>query len=171
MALSALTPQQAAEKLKDGAVLVDIRSSGEYAHRHIDGALSLPLDQLSHQALPAGRTVIFSCLSGMRTRQNAATLAQCAGDCPEVYILEGGLNAWAKAGLPVQVKPGQPLDIMRQVQIAAGSLVLLGAVLGFAVSPWFYALCAFVGAGLLFAGLTGFCGMAKLLACMPWNRA
>ena len=88
----------------------------------------------------------------------------------ETYILEGGIDAWKKAGLPVALDRSQPIDIMRQVQIVAGSLVLIGAVLGFFVAPGFYALSAFVGAGLLFAGISGFCGMAKLLGLMPWNR-
>ena len=170
MTLPSLSPEQAAEKIRAGAVMVDIRSAAEYSGKHIGGALSLPLDQLDGEHLPQDGVVVFNCLSGMRTRQNAAQLQNCAACCREVYILDGGLNAWAKAGLPVHARPGQPLDIMRQVQIAAGSLVLLGAALGALVSPWFYLLSAFVGAGLVFAGLTGFCGMARLLACMPWNR-
>ena len=172
MSLPTLTPQQTAEKIQNGAILVDIRSSAEFAGKHIDGAASLLLDQIGSQPLPfsAGDTVIFSCLSGMRTRQNAELLKQSAQACNEVYLLEGGLNAWQRAGLPVEAKPGQPMDMMRQVQIAAGSLVLLGFLLGSLVSPGFYLLCAFVGAGLVFAGLTGFCGMARLLAHMPWNR-
>ena len=172
MSLPTLTPQQAAEKMQNGAILVDIRSSTEFTGKHIDGAASLPLDQIGSQPQPfsAGDTVIFSCLSGMRTRQNAELLKQSAQACNEVYLLEGGLNAWQRAGLPVEAKPGQPMEMMRQVQIAAGSLVLLGFLLGSLVSPGFYLLCAFVGAGLVFAGLTGFCGMARLLAHMPWNR-
>ena len=88
----------------------------------------------------------------------------------ETYILEGGLDAWKKAGLPVTLDRSQPIDIIRQVQIVAGSLVLSGVVLGALVAPGFYALSGFVGAGLLFAGISGFCGMARLLAVMPWNR-
>jgi rhodanese-related sulfurtransferase len=95
-------------------------------------------------------------------------LAQAA-DC-EAYILDGGLEAWKRAGLPVTVDSTQPIDIIRQVQIAAGSLVLLGMLLGFLVSPQLYLLSAFIGAGLLFAGLSGWCGMAKLLGLMPWNQ-
>jgi len=85
-------------------------------------------------------------------------------------ILDGGLDAWKKAGLPVALDRSQPIDIIRQVQIAAGSLVLMGMLLGTLFSPGFYALSAFVGAGLVFAGVSGFCGMAHLLALMPWNR-
>jgi hypothetical protein len=81
------------------------------------------------------------------------------------------LDAWKRAGLPVAEDRRQPLELMRQVQIAAGSLALLGAVLGAAVNPWFHALSGVVGAGLVFAGVTGTCGMATLLRQMPWNRA
>jgi rhodanese-related sulfurtransferase len=88
----------------------------------------------------------------------------------EAYIVEGGIEAWKKAGLPIAKDRSQPIEIQRQVQIAAGSLVLLGVVLGLAVSPAFYAVSAFVGAGLTFAGFSGWCGMATLLARMPWNR-
>jgi rhodanese-related sulfurtransferase len=113
--------------------------------------------------------VIFHCRSGARTKGNAARLAAVSPKC-ETYILEGGLDAWKKAGLPVALDRSKPIDIMRQVQIAAGSLVLLGVVLGTLVNPGFYALSGFVGAGLLFAGVSGFCGMARLLGVMPWNR-
>lgn len=88
----------------------------------------------------------------------------------ESYILEGGIDAWKKAGLPVAFDRKAPIPTMRQVQIVAGSLVVLGTVLGATVAPAFYALSAFVGAGLVFAGVTGFCGMERVLALMPWNR-
>ena len=86
------------------------------------------------------------------------------------YIVDGGLDAWKAAGLPVEEDRGQPLELMRQVQIAAGSLVLTSVALGFLVGPAFFGLSGFVGAGLLLAGATGWCGMARLLAGMPWNR-
>jgi rhodanese-related sulfurtransferase len=104
----------------------------------------------------------------MRTAANAERLAGCS-DAP-VFLLEGGIEAWRQAGLDCAVDRKQPLEIMRQVQIGAGTLVLLGVLLGFAVSPVGFGLSAFVGAGLLTAGVTGWCGMARLLAVMPWNR-
>jgi rhodanese-related sulfurtransferase len=113
--------------------------------------------------------LIFHCRSGARTKDNATRLFAASQNC-ETYILEGGLDAWRKAGLPVTIDRSQPIDIMRQVQIVAGSLVLLGIVLGVLVAPGFYVLSGFVGAGLIFAGTTGFCGMARFLAFMPWNR-
>ena len=85
-------------------------------------------------------------------------------------MAEGGIEAWKKAGLPIARDRSQPIEIQRQVMIAAGSLVLLGVLLGRFVAPELYALPALVGAGLTFAGITGWCGMAKLLALMPWNR-
>ena len=104
----------------------------------------------------------------MRTRSNCDRLT--AAVTGAAFVLEGGVDAWAAAGLPVQEERSAPLEMMRQVQIAAGALVLLGAVLGFLWSPPFHALSGVVGAGLVFAGVTGTCGMARLLALAPWNR-
>ena len=112
--------------------------------------------------------MVFHCRSGARTSANAARLADAAG-C-EAYILEGGIDAWKTAGLPVAVDRRQPIEIMRQVQITAGALVLLGVLLGVWLAPAFLALSGFVGAGLMFAGISGWCGMARLLGLMPWNR-
>src|SRR5690606_12606638 len=127
---------------------------------------SRPLDELG--SFESEGPVVFLCRSGMRTTGNAAKLAACCHG--ETYILEGGLDAWKAAGLPVEEDRGQPLELMRQVQIAAGSLVLLGVVLGFAWRPALFGLSAFVGAGLIVAGATGWCGLARLLTTMPWNR-
>jgi rhodanese-related sulfurtransferase len=115
------------------------------------------------------RAVIFHCRSGARTSANASGLAAAAGAC-DAYILEGGLDAWKRAGLPVLTDRKQPLEIMRQVQITAGGLVLLGVVLGATVLPIFYGLAAIIGAGLMFSGISGTCAMASMLRRMPWNR-
>jgi len=85
--------------------------------------------------------------------------------------MAGGLDAWRTAGLPVATDRRQPLELQRQVQIGAGTLALVGTVLGLLVSPWFFAVPLFVGAGLITAGMTGFCGMARILVHAPWNRA
>ena len=90
---------------------------------------------------------------------------------PEVIHLKGGLEAWRAAGFPVELNRKAPISLMRQVQIVVGTLVLATVILGVTVSPWFLALTGFFGAGLLFAGLSGTCGMAAVLALMPWNRA
>jgi hypothetical protein len=112
--------------------------------------------------------IIFHCHAGQRTAENAGRLQQ-ATNC-EAYILEGGIEGWKQAGLPVVADKSQPIEINRQVMIAAGSLVLIGVLLGAFVSSGFYVLSGLIGAGLVFAGVSGFCGMAKLLALMPWNR-
>jgi rhodanese-related sulfurtransferase len=105
----------------------------------------------------------------MRTGANAARLAApVAGDA---FVLAGGVDAWAAAGLTVAEDRRAPLEMVRQVQIAAGTLVLAGVLLGWLVAPGFFALAGLVGAGLVFAGISGFCGMARLLARLPWNRA
>jgi rhodanese-related sulfurtransferase len=105
----------------------------------------------------------------MRTAVSGERLAGAVAG--EAFVLEGGLDAWAAAGLPLTEDPRAPLELMRQVQIAAGLLVLMGVVLGLVVHPAFFGLSAFVGAGLTLAGATGFCGMARLLALAPWNRS
>lgn len=168
--LPALTPAEARTRLAAGrAVLVDIREADEFARSHIPGARSVPLSGWDGAALPAGAgEVIFTCRSGMRTAGACDRLA--ARVSGPAYVLEGGLDGWRAAGLPVATDARAPLELMRQVQIAAGSLVLLGVVLGFLVAPGWFGLAAFVGAGLTFAGATGFCGMARLLMFAPWNR-
>lgn len=160
-----IEPQEAAQLMKEGAILLDIRSTGEYARKHISGA------QISDNVTPPkDACVIYCCASGIRTKNQAGYLKKCAEECKEIYFLDGGMNAWEKAGLPIEQDASQPLDLMRQVQVAAGFLVLSGVLLGWLVAPLFYVLSGFVGAGLIFAGISGFCGMAKLLMLMPWNQ-
>lgn len=156
--------------LADGAaVLVDVRDPDEHARERIAGSRSLPLRTLNVDALSGEtRTVIFHCASGHRTHAHAARLLAAAPGAGR--ILSGGLAAWKRAGGPVLREEGRPIEIMRQVQIAAGSLVVVGVSLSL-VSPGFLLLAAFVGFGLVVAGVTGFCGMARLLAWLPWNRA
>lgn len=168
MSLPTIDVARARLLLDQGAVLVDVREADEHAREHVPGARHNPLSRLAAVEAPAGKAVIFHCRSGARTAANTPRLA-AATQC-EAYLLEGGLEAWKKAGLPVSLDRGQPIEIMRQVQIVAGSLVLLGVVLGVWVAPAFLGLSAFVGAGLAFAGISGWCGMARLLALMPWNR-
>lgn len=168
--LIALKPEAVGERVREGhALLIDIREDDEFARRHIPGALSRPLSRFEAVALPemVGTDVIFTCRSGMRTAANAGRLAAPVGG--NAFVLEGGLDGWERAGLPVEANRKAPLEMIRQVQIAAGSLVVLGAILGWLVSPLFFGLSAFVGAGLVFAGISGFCGMARVLALLPWN--
>lgn len=170
--LTPLKPADVAARLKARtAVLVDIREPDEFAREHVPGAVHAPLSRFEEMqtALPDRRQVIYACRTGNRTGVNCVRLA--ARVPGEAFVLEGGLDGWKAAGLAVQTDRSKPIELMRQVQMTAGGLILLGAALGFLVHPGFWGLSAFVGAGLFFAGATGFCGMARLLAVMPWNRA
>ena len=173
MSLPRISPAKAKDLLDQGAILIDIREADEHAREKVIGARHLPLSKLDEAdlGLHAGKPVIFHCKSGARTMNNASRLAQKAGGACEAFIVEGGLDAWKKAGLPVATDRRQPLELQRQVQIGAGSLAFLGTMLGVMVSPWFLVVPAFVGAGLMTAGVTGFCGMAQLLIRAPWNKA
>ena len=169
--LKTISPARAAELIRDGAVLVDIREADEHARERIPGAQHHALSRIDHRTpvREGDDVLIFHCRSGARTKGNAARLVAAAPKC-QVYILEGGIDAWKKAGLPGALDRGQPIDLMRQMQITAGSLALLGVVLGAWVSPDFYALPGIIGAGMIFAGVSGVCPMVRLLKLMPWNR-
>lgn len=176
-----ISPAEAKALLSQGAVLIDIRESDERARASIPGSKHMPLSKLdSFAQVPAeaAQTVVFHCKGGNRTAVNAAKL-QAKTQC-HAYVLDGGIDAWKAAGLPladtattpaaqgVQRKP--PIEIIRQVMIVAGSLALLGVVLGFSVAPeWFY-LSGAIGAGLIFSGVSGWCLMANILKLMPWNK-
>ncbi len=153
----------------DRAILVDVREADEYAREHVAGARLQPLSRLAADGVAGapGKIMVLMCNSGNRSREAAGALLP---DHPELAHLAGGIQAWKRAGLPVASDRKAPLPIMRQVQIGAGSLVLLGLLLALLLSPWFALLSAVVGAGLVTAGLTGFCGMAELLQRLPYNR-
>lgn len=164
-----LSPAEACAAIDAGARLVDIRGADEHVRERIPGAVNLPLDRIGE--LPRDtRPVVFHCRSGVRTSANAAQLAAAAQEAP-AYILSGGIDAWRGAGHATVADRSQPLEIMRQVHLGAGGLVLAGVLLGTFVSPGFFALSAFVGAGLVFSGATGWCGMVAMLRAMPWNRS
>lgn len=168
--LPSLSPQEAAARVARGAILIDIRDADEHRREHIEAAHLHPLSGPDRPLPPDAREVIFHCRSGVRTASNAMRLSAMA-DGRAALLLDGGIEAWKRAGLPVKTDRRQPIEIMRQVQIVAGSLVLLGAILAWLVDPAFLALSAAVGAGLAFAGISGTCLMARILRRMPWNRA
>ncbi|MFT3988137.1 rhodanese family protein [Aestuariivirga sp.] len=155
MPLRHVSPAEARQLIDQGAMLIDIRERDEHAHERIPGASSVPLSTLGETTLTGreGQVMIFHCKSGNRTRVNEDRLSQ--GTSCAAFILDGGLEAWRAAGLPISKDHSRPLEMNRQVQIAAGSLVVLGAALGFFVNPGFYALSAAIGAGLVFMGVTG----------------
>jgi rhodanese-related sulfurtransferase len=172
MSLPSIAPERAAEMIRSGqALLVDVREADERARAHVAGSAHLPLSCLEAGGVAPqpGQAVLFHCASGARTSANAAALGAQASGC-EAFVVEGGLTGLRRAGLPVTENRRAPLPLMRQVMIAAGGLALAGAVLGATVAPAFYALSGLVGAGLVMAGVTGFCPMARALAAMPWNR-
>jgi rhodanese-related sulfurtransferase len=164
-----LSAHDLAEQLGSKRVaVIDVREPMEYAGGHIAGSLNVPLSRLAQADLPSGPLVLV-CQSGNRSAKGVQTLRE-RGYAHPVSDLEGGLPSWQQAGLPLRKLKNAPLPLMRQVQIAAGSLVLLGLILSHTVAPAWILLTWFVGAGLVFAGVSGFCGMARLLALMPWNK-
>jgi rhodanese-related sulfurtransferase len=174
MNVSTITPGELDERRRGHAVeLIDVRSPAEYREVHAEPARLVPLGSLDPHAMMRTRSgsegdpLYVICRSGSRGRQ-AAERFHAAG-YTNVVNVEGGTIAWEQAGLPV-VRGQKMMSLERQVRIAAGSLVLIGTVLGAFVHPGFLALAAFVGAGLVFAGVTDTCGMGMILARMPWNR-
>lgn len=167
-----LSPLQLQQALHAGAPLqlLDVREEPEFAAGRIHGSHLLPLGSLEGRLpeLDRSRPVVLVCRSGKRAAQARAKLASMGFD--QLALLSGGVMAWEAAGLPLEKDDRAPWALERQVRLAAGSLVLLGVTLGFLVNPAFFGLAGFVGAGLVFAGLTDWCGMGLLLAKAPWNR-
>jgi rhodanese-related sulfurtransferase len=170
MTIKHIAPAEAFAMLSHGAILVDIREMDEWRREHIPLASHHALSAIERHPPKASGAVIFHCRSGNRTSVNAQRLAATVPGA-KVYVLEGGIEAWRDAGLPIVRDVKQPIEIMRQVQIVAGSLVAVGTALGVFVHPGFLAVPGFVGAGLAFAGVTGTCAMARILSLAPWNRA
>lgn len=172
MTPESISPSEARKLVEQGAVLIDIRDHADYLREHIPGARSVPLTGITAGktvGVTAQQPVIFHCQKGGRTSQNASALIRAASPAP-VLLMTGGIDAWKDARLPTIEDKKQPLPVMRQVQMVAGALILTGVVLGYAVDSRLFLLSGFVGAGLLFAGVSGWCGMASLLLKMPWNR-
>ncbi len=152
------------------ALFLDVRTPVEFDGEHIEGSALHPLSDLEPdavKALAAGKSgVLVICRSGNRAKQAAEKLVAAGVD--DVKVLDGGIMAWNAAGLPL-VRGRAVMSLERQVRIAAGSLVFVGAMLGYFVNPAWIFLSGFVGAGLVFAGITDTCGMGMMLARMPWN--
>ena len=174
MSVTTISPQELAERCKGGRIdLLDVRTPVEHRELHAADARNVPLDRLDPAAVMQARhdkrdePLYVICRSGSRGKQACEKFL--AAGFPNVVNVEGGTLAWAECGLPV-VRGKKAISLERQVRIAAGSLVLLGVLLGWLVHPAFLALAAFVAAGLVFAGITDTCGMGLVLARMPWNR-
>lgn len=170
-----ISPQELESQRRAGQQidLIDVRTPAEYREVHVEFARNVPLDRLDAKAVqserraPSDQPLYVVCRSGSRGKQACEKLL--AAGLVNVVNVEGGTLAWEAAGLPV-VRGKKTISLERQVRIAAGFLVLVGAVLAMTVHPYFAGLSAFVGAGLMFAGITDTCGMAMLLARMPWNQ-
>jgi rhodanese-related sulfurtransferase len=171
---TAISPHQLAELHASGETidLIDVRTPAEFREIHVPFAKNVPLDRLEPSRVAgfgkgaSGQPVYVICLSGARGGKACAKLSAAGLNAVNI---EGGTLAWAAANLPV-VRGKKTISLERQVRIAAGLLVVLGCLIGFFVHPLGYALSAFIGAGLVFAGVTDTCGMGTLLARMPWNR-
>jgi len=155
----------------ENTVIIDVREPDEYAKEHIEGSINIPLAKLqSFDFSPyQNATLIFHCKLGSRTKQAAHILANIP--CKQAYCLDGGIEQWKQMGLPTQVNLKAPLELMRQVQIIVGLIILIGLGLAYVISSYFLLLPLFAGIGLLIAGFTGFCGMAKLLMMLPYNKS
>lgn len=174
MNVTIIKPQELAGLCKEGKKidLIDVRTPVEYREVHVESARNVPLDLLDATALMQARNgsanepLYVICRSGSRGQQACEKFLKAGFS--NVVNIEGGTVACVEAGLPV-VRGKKAISLERQVRIAAGSLVLLGAALSF-VNLAFIGLSAFVGAGLVFSGITDTCGMGMILARMPWNQ-
>jgi len=152
------------------ALLIDVREPSEYAAEHLPDAILMPLSTFDATRVPqeAGKKVVLHCVMGMRSAQAGQKLLDAG--FTTVYNFRGGVQAWKDAGYATARGQRTPLSLSRQGQIAAGSLVLLGTLLGVIASPWFLLLNGVVGVGLVHAGVSGTFGMATLLARLPYNQ-
>lgn len=168
--LNRISPAELKALCEQGAVeLIDVRTPVEFGEVHVKGATNVPLDQLD-PATDTGdksRPVYVICRSGTRGQKGCEKLL--AAGFTNVINVDGGTQGCVQAGLPL-VRGKKVMSLERQVRVAAGGIALTGSVLALAVHPWFAGIPAFIGAGLVFAGLSDWCGMGLLLAKMPWNR-
>jgi rhodanese-related sulfurtransferase len=174
MSFGSISPKQLHDEIRSGKkiTLIDVRTPAEYGEVHVTCAKNVPLDRISaakHPEIPdeASAPTYVICKSGGRSKMACDKLV--AAGYANIVNVEGGTSACEQAGLPV-ARGKKVMSLERQVRIAAGSLVFTGAVLGYFVHPYFIGLSAFVGAGLVFAGITDTCGMGMLIAKMPWNQ-
>lgn len=150
--------------------IIDVREYPEYATGHLAGSILIPLDQLAEKAdtLDKSKKTVLVCLSGKRSAKAQAILR--SKGLTDICHLSGGLLAWEQNGEALQREARAPWALERQVRLAAGCLVLTGVALSVFVHPGFVGIAGFVGAGLVFASITDWCGMGLMLAKMPWNR-
>jgi rhodanese-related sulfurtransferase len=154
------------------ARLLDVRTAGEFASAHIAGAYNVPLDTLAEHAAEiraaVNSTLVLVCQSGQRARRAEDALARAG--MAQLHVLDGGVNGWIAAGLPVRRGAIKRVSLERQVRMAAGALAAAGGFLAVLFDPAFGLLSAIVGSGLVFAGVTDTCAMGLVLAKLPYNR-
>lgn len=151
-------------------VLIDVREPGEYKTECIEGSILIPLGEVSIDRLPSSDLpIVIHCRSGVRSRDACNRIL---ADNPGLDIsnLEGGIESWKAAGFPVKKMGRSVLPLDGQMRLTAGTILLLGLALGAYVNPYFYLIPAFIGVGLVQSGITGWCGMIKILSMMPWNK-
>lgn len=172
--MKSIDVSQLAERQKSEEIdLIDVRMPTEFREVHASGATNRPLDSLDPRSIVQGRNgrsqepIYVICKSGNRSSKAAQKFLEAGFD--NVVNVDGGTTAWVQAGLPV-VRGKKAISLERQVRILAGFLTLVGALLGFFLHPYFLAVPAFIGAGLMFAGITDTCGMGMMLSKMPWNQ-
>ena len=170
MPLPRISPSDAKLLIDNGALLVDIRELEEFARERIPGAKNHPLTNLREGTISASApAVVFHCKSGNRTLLNAGLLAKASKDV-DAFVIDGGIEAWKAAGLPIDKDSHHPIELNRQVQIVAGSITLAATFLGYFVNPVFYGISGVVGAALLITGLTNSSAIKTLMRVMPWNH-
>lgn len=172
MTISVISPKQLQDRIQAGEPvhLIDVRTPAEFREVHVTVARNTPLESLNCGDVlaehPTNAALYVICRSGSRGKQACEKFT--AAGCTNVVNVEGGTMAWDQAGYPV-VRGKKAISLERQVRISAGFMVLAGSVLSF-VNPYWVGLSGFVGAGLMFAGITDTCGMGMILARMPWNQ-
>ncbi len=169
-----ITAEEAKELIENGgcSLLVDVRSHAEFRASHIPGARNMPLDELEEdigdEIKDKDATLFLMCSCGNRSDKACEGMEELGYH--NVISIEGGMIEMKRLGVKIVEEEHHVLSLERQVRIAAGSLVLIGVLLGFLLNPWYFAISAFIGTGLVFSGVTDTCGLGLLLMKMPWNK-
>lgn len=176
MSYKSISPANFITCNEQGCCVLDVRTAAEVQAESLPGSLHIPLHELTPEALQQlvqdssadASKIYLLCQAGRRAEMAAMQLQDRFP--AEFYVIEGGMNALKAAQIPLQQSGKKAMSLERQVRIAAGALVLTGVLLGALVNTMFYGLSGFVGAGLIFAGITDTCMMGMLIARMPWNK-
>jgi rhodanese-related sulfurtransferase len=165
-----ISPDELKNLINKGNIsLIDIREVDEHKTGYIENSINMPMSKFDIKTVEKieSENIVIYCLSGMRCEKILGQLSQIENK--NIFKLNGGINAWKSINGAI-IRDGSAFSIMQQVLMIAGSLVLLGSILSLSLNINWVFLPMFIGAGLLFAGITGWCGMAKILSFMPWNK-